>query len=294
MSKIRQLREIKQEKTPATVKKTTVVDQLTKARPASKNTRLEVETESVFTQHDNLNIPWTVTGVTPVYRRSFEKVLSELPDELRNTYVEREKRRLRLLESSLKQFKIENERREQIVVELKENIYLVQKNGMREFLLSKLVTLMDNYRDAAVLCVEKIVQLDETINVSFSGKLSAQQLNKNFGYSKSFLLKINDELTFLHKSPIAKYFNFTKYSDPFLLAAAEDVNCEGLFYGETKKIVLPLKTDLHGRIKECQLHIIDSIVKEDLEKSKIKCLNTGQRLPSATRIGSYDVTRQNT
>jgi hypothetical protein len=173
--------------------------------------------------------------------------------------IKEEKKKIEILIKKLKQFNENFCLRKKIIKKIKEEINLIKKENTEDNksdIIDKIINYLGELRLYSVNTVLNFYKVKNVINILFKNNntiIDLKMLYKLYLYDKDYLLKINDDITFIKDCTVLSDFiemNNFKGMDTFLL------NCSYKIIDNTDKInykkIIPIDDRMKAEIKKCK------------------------------------------
>jgi hypothetical protein len=173
--------------------------------------------------------------------------------------VKKEKQKIEILIKKLKQFNGDYCLRKKVIKKIKEEINLIEKENTennKDGIIDKIIKYIGELRLHSVNTVLNFYKVKNLINILFKNKstiIDLKMLYKLYLYDKDYLLKINDDISFIKECTVLSDYiemNNFKGMDTFL------VNCAYKLIDNTDKIndkkIIPIDDKMKAEIKKCK------------------------------------------
>jgi hypothetical protein len=209
---------------------------------------------------------WDDLGVTEDYRMIFDNIAKELEDNLRKEFFDFEISSLKRFSDNLIKLSKEINGREKSIMMLHQFDDTLSKDKISEKLLNDMIQCIKNIRIQSINIVNHFNKIREICSYNvLGGKFNLEKINKVYLYDRNYLIKMKFDLDFLKNTNLEQHFNFSRESDPFLLATS--LNNEDENY--SKKNVISINEDMIHSIRQCEFSIMQDIIYYQIQSNKI-------------------------
>ena len=207
----------------------------------------------------NISYLWNCSGISSKYKINFINNYQLMSKEEKIEMVKEEKQKIEILIKKLKQFNGDYCLRKKVIKKIKEEIKLIKKENSENNkgdIIDKIIKYLGELRLYSIYTVLKFYEVKNVINILFKNNntiIDLKMLYKLYLYDKDYLLKINDDITFIKDCTVLSDFiemNNFKGMDTFLL------NCSYKIIDNTDKIndkkIIPIDDKMKAEIKKCK------------------------------------------
>ena len=196
---------------------------------------IQVEQDKNKTKNTNNNkIPekleklWKYLCVRKEYQNSFNLLLSQLSDQMKNDICEREYKELYELRNDLQLLSTSVYFRTKILDEInffneKLGINLrARQTNSSEIIIKKITNKINNLRQHTVNICFLMKKIKSKINGAFQwGKYDFDLICEKFKFDKNYLIKMKEEMNVLNEGYAKYFFDIGEENNPFLLNTCE-------------------------------------------------------------------------
>lgn len=206
----------------------------------------------------NISYLWNCSGISSKYKVNFINNYQLMNKEEKIELIKEEKQKIEILIKKLKQFNEDFCLRKKIIKKIKEEIKelnIISKENKCN-IIDKIVKYFEELRLYSVNSVLDFYEAKFIINSLFKNNntiLDLKMLYKLYLFDKDYLLKINDDISFIKECPIlSDYIEMNKFKnmDTFL------VNCSYKLIDKSDKIndkkIIPIDDKMKTEIKKCK------------------------------------------
>ena len=176
----------------------------------------------------NISYLWNCSGISSKYKINFISNYQLMSKEEKIEMVKEEKQKIEILIKRLKQFNEDYCLRKKVIKKIKEEIKLIKKENTENNkgeIIDKIIKYLGELRLYSVNTVLNFYKVKNVINILFKNNntiIDLKMLYKLYLFDKDYLLKINDDISFIKDCTVLSDFiemNNFKHMDTFL------VNC---------------------------------------------------------------------
>ena len=240
-----------------------------------KNVNNSVYLNNISNYNSLLSI-WNDFSVSKSYKNFFNLILNKLSEEEREDICLKEYKELSELKNNIISLIKEIQFRKESLEKLFQLNNLLNKDLITEInvpdntIMKQINEQIANLRLHSVNICFKIKKIKNKIYEGhIYGKYDLDAISKKFGFDKDYLIKMKEEMIFLKKGKINKYFKIGRNPDPFLINCSENVvnsNNDTSFY------FVPMSKELEESIKQCNYFIYQELINYQTNNNKINSL----------------------
>jgi len=207
----------------------------------------------------NISYLWNSSGISSKYKVNFINNYQLMTKEEKIKLIKEEKQKIEILIKKLKQFNGDYCLRKKIIKKIKEEINLIKKEKTEDNIgdiIDKIIKYLGELRLYSVNTVLNFYEVKNLINILFKNNstiIDLKMLYKLYLYDKDYLLKINDDISFIKECTVLPNYiemNNFRGMDTFL------VNCSYKLIDNTDKIndkkIIPIDDKTKAEIKKCK------------------------------------------
>ena len=207
----------------------------------------------------NISYLWNSSGISSKYKVNFINNYQLMTKEEKIKLIKEEKQKIEILIKKLKQFNGDYCLRKKIIKKIKEEINLIKKENTEDNkgdIIDKIIKYLGELRLYSVNTVLNFYEVKNLINILFKNNstiIDLKMLYKLYLYDKDYLLKINDDISFIKECTVLPNYiemNNFRGMDTFL------VNCSYKLIDNTDKIndkkIIPIDDKTKAEIKKCK------------------------------------------
>ena len=207
----------------------------------------------------NISYLWNSSGISSKYKVNFINNYQLMTKEEKIKLIKEEKQKIEILIKKLKQFNGDYCLRKKIIKKIKEEINLIKKENTEDNkgdIIDKIIKYLGELRLYSVNTVLNFYEVKNLINILFKNNstiIDLKMLYKLYLYDKDYLLKINDDISFIKECTVLPNYiemNNFRGMDTFF------VNCSYKLIDNTDKIndkkIIPIDDKTKAEIKKCK------------------------------------------
>lgn len=123
---------------------------------------------------------------------------------------------------------------------------ILKTNELTEKILNEVIQVFKNIRVLSINIINYFIKVRESSSYFIlKGKFNLDNISASYNYDKNYLIKMKNDTDFLRNSALAKFFNFSQDSDPFLISLSENKD----YNNNDDKISVPINDEIIKYIK---------------------------------------------
>ena len=219
---------------------------------------IKIENERIIKLKKELNIIWDDLCVLESYKELFEVISYQLDINQRIDFYQSEINSINIFRFKLLELKKNIKERINCISQLKNlniqlsNILKKKSSELKEEILENISEEIQKLRKYTINIVNSFINFRKGFNqFSIEGKYNINKLEKRFCFDKNYLLKLNEELSFIKDSNIKFFFNINDDNSPFLIKASDNDSF-------IRKV--PITNNERKEINKCQFLIYQDLI----------------------------------